>query len=176
MNPSDFDDVRWDDYSNSTPQQEHTASDENDFEPSPQQSAFHNGHDTNTQLHEQQDTPQPMSIIINDPLKVDNSHVAYLVKTTTTLESFSSSEPKPVRRRFQEFVWLHDALAAEYPACIIPRLPNKHRMCMEKDKKKKLWKKREKKGKKGRNVKKKKHSYRALNAANFVLLPGCSVL
>lgn len=35
---------------------------------------------------------------------------------------------RPVRRRFRDFVWLHNALSVEFPACIIPPLPEKHRM------------------------------------------------
>ncbi|KAJ3168670.1 intercellular trafficking and secretion [Geranomyces variabilis] len=45
----------------------------------------------------------------------------------TTLDSFPRSTMS-TRRRFQDFVWLHRTLTDEYPACIIPPLPGKHRM------------------------------------------------
>lgn len=35
---------------------------------------------------------------------------------------------RPVRRRFSDFLWLHNALTIEFPACIIPPLPEKHRL------------------------------------------------
>lgn len=33
-----------------------------------------------------------------------------------------------MRRRYQDFVWLHTTLSLEYPACIVPPLPEKHRL------------------------------------------------
>lgn len=44
------------------------------------------------------------------------------------MESFSSRQPRPVRRRYQDFVWLHNALTLEFPASIVPPLPEKHRL------------------------------------------------
>jgi sorting nexin-4 len=44
------------------------------------------------------------------------------------VENFNSSKPRPVRRRYQDFVWLHTTLSLEYPACIVPPLPEKHRL------------------------------------------------
>ncbi|ORY07227.1 lipid binding protein [Basidiobolus meristosporus CBS 931.73] len=72
-----------------------------------------------------------MKVSIVDPQKeyegTTAQHISYLVTTETELSTF----PKPniqVRRRFQEFVWLYNTLVYEYPACIIPPLPEKHRM------------------------------------------------
>lgn len=39
-----------------------------------------------------------------------------------------SVDNRPVRRRFRDFVWLHNALSVEFPACVIPPLPEKHRI------------------------------------------------
>lgn len=33
-----------------------------------------------------------------------------------------------VRRRFQDFTFLHDQLAKAFPACVIPPIPDKHRL------------------------------------------------
>ncbi|KAI8143997.1 hypothetical protein BJV82DRAFT_610181 [Fennellomyces sp. T-0311] len=54
--------------------------------------------------------------------------ISYLVTTETTLETFNSTRPRSVRRRYQDFVWLHDALTLEFPVCIVPPLPEKHRL------------------------------------------------
>lgn len=35
---------------------------------------------------------------------------------------------KQVRRRFQDFVWLHNVLYNHFPACFVPPLPDKHRL------------------------------------------------
>lgn len=73
----------------------------------------------------------PMTITISDAKKQENpqgAYVTYLVTTTTSVETFSVPNPRPVRRRYQDFVWLHTALTLEYPACIVPPLPEKHRL------------------------------------------------
>ncbi|ORX60664.1 hypothetical protein DM01DRAFT_1300536 [Hesseltinella vesiculosa] len=75
---------------------------------------------------------KPMEILIGDAQKhsdgTQGAYVSYLLTTMTRVESFTSSNPRPVRRRFQDFVWLYNALTLEYPACIIPPLPEKHRL------------------------------------------------
>ncbi|PHZ16855.1 uncharacterized protein RHIMIDRAFT_232305 [Rhizopus microsporus ATCC 52813] len=38
------------------------------------------------------------------------------------------SDKASVRRRFQDFVWLHNVLYIHYPACFVPPLPDKHRL------------------------------------------------
>ncbi|KAI9020684.1 hypothetical protein CLU79DRAFT_836052 [Phycomyces nitens] len=53
------------------------------------------------------------------------AYVAYLVSCMTSLRTFSSHQSRPVWRRFQDFVWLHNALTLEFPACIIPPLPDR---------------------------------------------------
>ncbi|KAG1453310.1 hypothetical protein G6F56_007607 [Rhizopus delemar] len=68
---------------------------------------------------------EPMTIRVDDPQK-DNSFVTYRLFTMTSLEHYSSH--RPVRRRFRDFAWLHYALSVEFPTCIIPPLPEKHRL------------------------------------------------
>ncbi|KAI8887122.1 hypothetical protein K501DRAFT_212500 [Backusella circina FSU 941] len=76
--------------------------------------------------------PIEMTITIADPQKQQDgpqsTFISFLVTTNTLVDTFSSKNPRPVRRRFQNFVWLHTALSLEYPACIIPPLPDKHRL------------------------------------------------
>ncbi|KAI9330637.1 hypothetical protein BDR26DRAFT_938788 [Obelidium mucronatum] len=71
-----------------------------------------------------------LDISVSDPQRHGEgtaSFVNYLVTTKTSLESFSSPEVS-VRRRFQDFAWLHKALSDEYPHVILAALPGKHRM------------------------------------------------
>ncbi|KAL1936508.1 hypothetical protein VTP01DRAFT_642 [Rhizomucor pusillus] len=74
-----------------------------------------------------------MTIRVSDPQKQAGSlgvgsYITYLITTETNVETFSSTTPRPVRRRFQDFVWLHRALLLEYPACVVPPLPEKNRI------------------------------------------------
>ncbi|KAI8975645.1 lipid binding protein [Mycotypha africana] len=73
-----------------------------------------------------------MTIKIRDPQKHDTpkgSFITYLITTETEVKTFRSGpKPRPVRRRYQDFVWLRTTLAMTYPACIIPPLPEKHRL------------------------------------------------
>ncbi|ORZ25085.1 hypothetical protein BCR42DRAFT_399352 [Absidia repens] len=75
---------------------------------------------------------KPMIIQIGDAQKhsvgTQGAYVSYLVSTTTSVDIFSATNPRPVRRRFQDFVWLYEALCFDYPACIVPSLPEKHRL------------------------------------------------
>jgi sorting nexin-4 len=45
----------------------------------------------------------------------------------TNLSIFSSPTPSS-RRRFQDFVFLRNNLAKDFPACVVPPLPDKHRL------------------------------------------------
>jgi hypothetical protein len=45
----------------------------------------------------------------------------------TNLKTFSSPNPH-ARRRFQDFVFLRENLAKDFPACVVPPLPGKHRL------------------------------------------------
>ncbi|GAA5899146.1 uncharacterized protein JCM6883_005122 [Sporobolomyces salmoneus] len=53
--------------------------------------------------------------------------VSYLVTATTDLTTFNSKTPSS-RRRFQDFVFLRQSLTKDFPACVVPPLPDKHRM------------------------------------------------
>ncbi|KAJ9051987.1 intercellular trafficking and secretion [Entomophthora muscae] len=73
----------------------------------------------------------PMEILVSEHQKENenttDAHISYLVTTKTSLPSFTAPEVS-VRRRFQDFVWLFNGLTQEYPASVIPPLPEKHRM------------------------------------------------
>ncbi|OZJ02576.1 hypothetical protein BZG36_04199 [Bifiguratus adelaidae] len=72
-----------------------------------------------------------MTITVTDPQKevekTESTHISYLVTTTTQLDTFHNPQCS-VRRRFQDFVWLHETLEQDFPACVVPPLPEKHRL------------------------------------------------
>lgn len=69
--------------------------------------------------------------IVKDPVKelpeTKDAYVSYLVAAKTNLPIFSSQTPS-ARRRFQDFVFLRDHLVKDFPACVVPVLPDKHRL------------------------------------------------
>ncbi|CAG8675775.1 24264_t:CDS:10, partial [Racocetra persica] len=73
----------------------------------------------------------PMTITVTDPLKefdgTKDAFISYLITTKTTLDTFTSPTVN-VRRRFQDFVWLHSSLSRDFAACVVPPLPDRHRM------------------------------------------------
>ncbi|TFK77317.1 hypothetical protein BDN72DRAFT_953771 [Pluteus cervinus] len=68
---------------------------------------------------------------VRDPVKelaeTKDAYVSYLVSAKTNLPIFSSPNPSS-RRRFQDFVFLRDHLVKDFPACVVPALPDKHRL------------------------------------------------
>ncbi|BFZ62228.1 intercellular trafficking and secretion [Saitoella coloradoensis] len=68
---------------------------------------------------------------VDSPQKELEGHkdafVSYLVTTHTTFSAFQKQDLS-VRRRFTDFVFLHNVLVRDYPACAIPPLPQKHNM------------------------------------------------
>ncbi|KAL4241799.1 Sorting nexin-4 [Abortiporus biennis] len=68
---------------------------------------------------------------VKDPVKelaeTKDAYVSYLVSAKTNLPIFSTPNPSS-RRRFQDFVFLHDHLVKDFPACVVPPLPDKHRL------------------------------------------------
>ncbi|VDB85276.1 unnamed protein product [Peniophora sp. CBMAI 1063] len=68
---------------------------------------------------------------VKDPQKelaeTKDAYVSYLVTAKTNLPIFSTPNPSS-RRRFQDFVFLRTHLAKDFPACVVPPLPDKHRM------------------------------------------------
>ncbi|KAJ3557320.1 hypothetical protein NP233_g11773 [Leucocoprinus birnbaumii] len=69
--------------------------------------------------------------VVKDPLKelaeTKDAYVSYLVTARTNLPIFSTPNPSS-RRRFQDFVFLRDHLVRDFPACVVPALPDKHRL------------------------------------------------
>ncbi|TBU63789.1 hypothetical protein BD310DRAFT_841081 [Dichomitus squalens] len=68
---------------------------------------------------------------VKDPVKelaeTKDAYVSYLVSAKTNLPIFSTPNPS-ARRRFQDFVFLRSHLAKDFPACVVPPLPDKHRL------------------------------------------------
>ncbi|KAG6866042.1 hypothetical protein C0991_009139 [Blastosporella zonata] len=68
---------------------------------------------------------------VKDPVKelaeTKDAYVSYLVQAKTNLPIFSTPNPS-ARRRFQDFVFLRDNLVRDFPACVVPPLPDKHRL------------------------------------------------
>ncbi|KAH9950866.1 lipid binding protein [Amylocystis lapponica] len=68
---------------------------------------------------------------VKDPVKelaeTKDAYVSYLVSAKTNLPVFSMPNPSS-RRRFQDFVFLRDHLSRDFPACVVPPLPDKHRL------------------------------------------------
>ncbi|GAA6010195.1 hypothetical protein JCM10207_005661 [Rhodosporidiobolus poonsookiae] len=56
-----------------------------------------------------------------------DTFVSYLVTAETDLSSYNSKTPS-ARRRYHDFVFLRDGLVKDFPACVVPPLPEKHRM------------------------------------------------
>ncbi|OWZ32774.1 sorting nexin-4 [Cryptococcus neoformans] len=72
-----------------------------------------------------------MDVQVREPAKEHEGskdmYVSYAVKTETSLPTFR----KPltvVRRRFQDFVFLREHLVKNFPACVVPPIPDKHRL------------------------------------------------
>ncbi|KAH6916965.1 lipid binding protein [Coprinopsis sp. MPI-PUGE-AT-0042] len=74
---------------------------------------------------------------VRDPVKelgeTKDAYVSYLVTAKTNLPIFSTPNPNS-RRRFQDFVFLRENLARDFPACVVPSLPDKHRLGAFKEK------------------------------------------
>ncbi|KAF9460098.1 nexin sorting protein [Collybia nuda] len=68
---------------------------------------------------------------VKDPVKelaeTKDAYVSYLVQAKTNLPIFSTPTPSS-RRRFQDFVFLRENLVRDFPACVVPALPDKHRL------------------------------------------------
>ncbi|KAF5323530.1 hypothetical protein D9611_005678 [Ephemerocybe angulata] len=68
---------------------------------------------------------------VRDPVKelaeTKDAYVSYLVSAKTNLPIFSTPNPTS-RRRFQDFVFLREHLVRDFPACVVPALPDKHRL------------------------------------------------
>ncbi|KAF9191586.1 intercellular trafficking and secretion [Haplosporangium sp. Z 27] len=73
----------------------------------------------------------PMEISVTDAHRekegATDSFISYQVNTKTSLKGFSGPSIS-VRRRFQDFAWLHGVLSKDFPAAVLPPLPDKHRL------------------------------------------------
>ncbi|KAG0044020.1 intercellular trafficking and secretion [Gryganskiella cystojenkinii] len=73
----------------------------------------------------------PMEITVTDAHREkegsSDSFISYQINTKTTMKDYAGPSAS-VRRRFQDFTWLHNVLSRDYPACVLPPLPDKHRM------------------------------------------------
>nr|VWO94277.1 Sorting nexin-4 (Autophagy-related protein 24) [Ganoderma boninense] len=68
---------------------------------------------------------------VKDPVKelaeTKDAYVSRSQPQQTNLPIFSTPNPS-ARRRFQDFVFLRTHLAKDFPACVVPPLPDKHRL------------------------------------------------
>ncbi|KAG0026214.1 intercellular trafficking and secretion [Podila clonocystis] len=73
----------------------------------------------------------PMTITVTDAHREkegsSDSFISYQVNTKTSLKDYTAPSIS-VRRRFQDFTWLHNVLSRDFPAAVLPPLPDKHRM------------------------------------------------
>ncbi|KAI8887520.1 Phox-like protein, partial [Backusella circina FSU 941] len=79
-----------------------------------------------TTLQEETRDGKAMTIVIDQPQK-QNGYMTYRLVAETSLETYKQDK-RPVRRRFRDFLWLHHALTIAVPTCVIPPLPEKHRL------------------------------------------------
>ena len=70
-------------------------------------------------------------IDVREPLKeleqTKDAYISYAVVGSTSLPMYTSKS-FATRRRYHDFTFLHDHLAKDFPACVVPPLPGKHRM------------------------------------------------
>ncbi|SAL97912.1 hypothetical protein [Absidia glauca] len=126
----DFDNVQWDVQDDTHPAVMDPLSEMNDsFMHTLDLTPFDTQH-TQSSPHEHSPSPPPpqpqpptmsASIRVTEPRKENDGQstfVSYAIVSSKTT----------VRRRFQDFVWLFNVLYTNYPACIVPPLPDKHRL------------------------------------------------
>lgn len=69
--------------------------------------------------------------LVSDPIKelegTKDMFVSYKVTAKTNLPAFATPETL-TRRRFQDFTFLREHLSKDFPACVVPPLPGKHRL------------------------------------------------
>ncbi|ODN76660.1 sorting nexin-4 [Cryptococcus amylolentus CBS 6039] len=72
-----------------------------------------------------------MKVDVREPFKEHEGskdmYVSYAVHTHTNLQTFKKQHTV-VRRRFQDFVFLREHLVKAFPACVVPPIPDKHRL------------------------------------------------
>ncbi|KAI9621808.1 hypothetical protein KEM48_007588 [Puccinia striiformis f. sp. tritici PST-130] len=86
--------------------------------------------DTNHWVHAEKPVEFVQTVVklpIRELEGTKDSFVSYLVAAQTDLPIFQSQNPSS-RRRFQDFVFLHDHLVKDFPASVVPPLPDKSRL------------------------------------------------
>lgn len=72
-----------------------------------------------------------LMVQVTDPRKEQEGSkemfVSYGIRAETNLMHFQRTR-MTTRRRFQDFVFLREHLAKDFPACVVPPLPDKHRL------------------------------------------------
>lgn len=76
--------------------------------------------------HESDDT-NPVEMVLPEDDE-EQVYVSYLIRGWTNLPHFGRSNSFELRRRYRDFEFLHDALVRDFPACVVPPLPDKHRL------------------------------------------------
>ncbi|XP_067943314.1 sorting nexin-30-like [Watersipora subatra] len=77
--------------------------------------------------------PKDLDIVVDNPEKVVKameSYIAFSVRTKTTCSDFENPEYS-VKRRYNDFLWLRQQLEEKNPALIIPPLPEKHNLTID---------------------------------------------
>ncbi|KAF6018935.1 SNX7 [Bugula neritina] len=77
--------------------------------------------------------PQDLAVTVDNPEKVVKtmeSYIAFSVKTKTTRSDFEDPEYN-VKRRYNDFLWLRQQIEEKNPALIIPPLPEKHNLTID---------------------------------------------
>ncbi|KAJ2892377.1 intercellular trafficking and secretion, partial [Coemansia aciculifera] len=91
------------------------------------------GHKNNGTAFEPADTADiEMEVTVDQPRKegegTSNPFVTYLVTTTKTNQKTREIRRYAVRRRYQDFAWLHEQLYKQYVASVVPPLPDRRRL------------------------------------------------
>lgn len=72
-----------------------------------------------------------LMVQVTDPRKEQEGtkemFVSYGIRAETNLRHFQRTR-MTTRRRFQDFVFLREHLSKDFPACVVPPLPDKHRL------------------------------------------------
>ena len=76
-----------------------------------------------------EDDAKRIQCTVSEPLKeaptTRDAYISYLITTHSTFATFRKPD-FTVRRRYNDFVFLHNLLSHDYAACVIPPLPEKH--------------------------------------------------
>ncbi|KAJ1667715.1 intercellular trafficking and secretion [Coemansia sp. RSA 1813] len=97
-------------------------------ESSSRAAARHNANADDDQLQGDVETQVAVDEARKEGEGTSNPYVTYLVTTTRTQKQTREVRRYALRRRFQDFVWLHDQLSKQFMACAIPPLPGKRRL------------------------------------------------